>query len=74
MLRHSGFTAIMMSQPMARYKIVESRGNLAPPKDLRRTPASAIPQTSPNSVQPQGPRRTPSVNGVYVPAISKKMK
>ncbi len=32
---------------------------------------ASLAHTSPNSVQPQAPRSTPSVNGVYVPAIRK---
>src|SRR5712691_9471656 len=39
------------------------------PIALRPRLANAKPHTSPKSIQPQGPRSTPSVNGVYVPAM-----
>src|SRR3989304_6093394 len=70
---HNGFTAIRMSQPMARYRQVESFGYRTPPAAVSTTPARPKPHTSPNSVQPHVPRSTPRVNGVYVPAIMRKI-
>ena len=43
------------------------------PTDLSTIPAKARPQTTPKSAQPHAPRSTPSVNGVYEPAISRKI-
>ena len=49
---------------MARYTSVDSVLYRMPPMAFSNVPATAMAQTSPNSVQPQAPRSTPSVNGV----------
>ncbi len=42
-----------------------------PRVDLMITPMTASPHTAPKSDQPHAPRSTLSVNGVYVPAMSR---
>jgi hypothetical protein len=58
---------------MARYSQMESL--LVPPEFmvLITTPTHARNQIIPNNDQPQAPGKTINVNGVYVPAISRKI-
>ena len=52
---------------------MESLDRRAPKTTLSAMPATARPHTTPNNVQPHPPRSTPNVNGVYVPAINRKI-
>ena len=68
----SGLMAMTMTQPMATYTAVETFAKVPLPNHtLKSTPSAASVHTKPKSVHPHAPRRTPSVNGVYVPAMSR---
>ena len=61
-----------ISQPMTTYSSTDVLWNRNPNcVVLAAIPSAASVQMAMNSVHPQSPRIAPSVNGVYVPAISR---
>ena len=60
-----------MHHPIMMYTVADAAGNLPTARLLKITPATASVQTTPSSVQPSRPRMDTSMNGVYVPAISR---
>ncbi len=57
--------------PISRYTVADAAGNRPTARLLNTTPAIARPHTTPSSVHPAAPRIDTSMNGVYVPAISR---
>jgi len=60
----SGTMATSATQPMPTYRPVDHSGCCSRFTSLAATPMTAMPQTMPNSVQPQAPRSTPKAKGV----------
>jgi len=66
-----GLNATIINQPIAKYISVDTSLNLPAENVLNIIPPIARPQIIPNIDHPQGPLSGTSVNGVYVPAMSR---